>query len=63
SLGVYRFEIFAQDGAGNLNAAAGSFQVQDSLAGPFALVVLFGTLLGVGAGAFAFLLLRRRGRV
>ncbi|MFQ5986803.1 MAG: hypothetical protein ACE5KQ_05540 [Thermoplasmata archaeon] len=62
SQGVYRFEILAQDGAGNVNTAIGSFQVQDSLAGAFALLVLFGTLLGVGAGALAYLLVRRRGR-
>ncbi|MFQ6013240.1 MAG: hypothetical protein ACE5LS_06315 [Thermoplasmata archaeon] len=57
--GVYGFQVWAQDGAGNLSTAPGSFQVQASLAGTLALVVLLGTLLAVGAGAILFLLVRR----
>ncbi len=58
--GVYRFDVGAQDGAGNINTAPGSFHVQDSLAGTFGLVLLFGTLFAVGAGAFVVLWIRWR---
>ncbi len=57
--GVYGFQIWAQDGAGNLSMALGSFQVQASLAGTFALVLLLGTLFAVGAGGVLVLLIRR----
>lgn len=58
--GGYGFEIGAQDGVGNLNTATGSFQVLDSLAGTFGLVILLGTLVAVGAGALAYLWIRYR---
>lgn len=58
--GAYDFEIGAQDTIGNVNAAIGSFQVRDSLADTFGLVVLLGTLLGVGGGTLAVLWYRRR---
>lgn len=58
--GVYRFDIGAQDGAGNINTAPGSFHVQDSLAGTFGLVLLLGTLLAAGAGALVVLWIRWR---
>ncbi len=58
--GGYAFEIGAQDGVGNVNAAAGRFQIQESLANTFGLVVLLGTLLAVGAGALVVLWFRRR---
>ena len=60
SVGGYAFEIGAVDGDGNINTAAGSFQVQDSLANTFGLVVLLGTLLAVGSGAIIVLWFRRR---
>ena len=57
--GVYGFQIWAQDGEGNLSMVPGSFHVQASLAGTFALVLLIGTLFTVGAGAVLFLLFHR----
>ncbi len=57
--GVYRFQIWAQDGEENLSMVPGSFHVQASLAGTFALVLLLGTLFTVGAGAILFLLFHR----
>ncbi len=57
--GSYRLVIGAQDGVGNVQTADGSFQVQDSLAGTFGLVVLLGTLLTVGSGALVYLWIHR----
>ncbi len=59
TLGVYGFQIWAQDGEGHLSMAPGSFQVQASLARTFALVLLLGTLFAVGAGAALVLLIHR----
>jgi hypothetical protein len=58
--GTYRFTIGARDVVGNVNTVSGSFQVAESLAGTFGLLVLFGTLLAVGAGALVYLWIRRR---
>ena len=58
--GSYRFVIGAEDGVGNVHTEAGSFQVQDSLAGTFGLVVLLGTLFTVGSGTLVYLWIHRR---
>ena len=58
--GTYQFVIGAQDVVGNVNTAPGGFRVEESLAGTFGLLVLFGTLLGVGGGALVYLWISRR---
>lgn len=58
--GAYRFQIWAEDGLGNLSMASGDFQVQASLMNTFAAILLIGSLLVAGGALFTFLWLRRR---
>ncbi len=58
--GTYEFVIGAQDMVGNVNTTPGSFRVEESLAGTFGLLVLYGTLLALGAGGLVYLWIRRR---
>lgn len=57
--GGYLFHIGAEDGAGNVSMATGSFQVQGSLMDTFAAVLVIGTLLVAGAAGVIFLVLQR----
>lgn len=60
--GTYQFEIGAQDGAGNLNTAAGGFQIRVPGPDPLLIVAIAGSLAGGVALLVAYFLFRRRGK-